>query len=50
MFSILIKILMFFKLLNCNNKRAQRALGPSTEEKVKGYIGAIYSGPLGLVD
>ena len=30
------------------NKRAQRALGRSPEEKVKGHSGAIYSGPLML--
>ena len=30
------------------NKRAQRALGRSPEEKVKGYSGAIYRGPLML--
>jgi len=28
------------------NKRAQRALGRSTEEKVKGHSGAIYRVPL----
>jgi len=28
------------------NKRAQRALGRSPEEKVKGHSGAIYGGPL----
>jgi len=28
------------------NKRAQRALGRSPEEKVKGHSGAIYRGPL----
>jgi len=27
------------------NKRAQRALGPSPEEKVNGHSGAIYRGP-----
>jgi len=31
-----------------NNKRAQRALGRSPEDKVKGYSGAIYRGPLML--
>jgi len=30
------------------NKRAQRALGRSPEEKVKGHRGAIYRGPLML--
>ena len=30
------------------NKRAQRALGRSPEEKVKGNSGAIYRGPLML--
>jgi len=30
------------------NKRAQRALGRSPEEKVKGHSGAIYRGPLML--
>jgi len=30
------------------NKRAQRALGPSPEEKVKSHSGAIYRGPLML--
>ena len=30
------------------NKRAQRALGRSPEEKVKGQSGAIYRGPLML--
>jgi len=30
------------------NKRAQRALGRSAEEKVKGHSGAIYRGPLML--
>jgi len=30
------------------NKRAQRALGRSPEDKVKGYSGAIYKGPLML--
>jgi len=30
------------------NKRAQRALGHSPEEKVKGHSGAIYRGPLML--
>jgi len=29
-------------------KRAQRALGHSPEEKVKGHSGAIYRGPLML--
>jgi len=29
-----------------NNKRAQRALGRSPEEKVKCHGGAIYRGPL----
>jgi len=29
-------------------KRAQRALGRSPEEKVKGHSGAIYRGPLML--
>jgi len=28
------------------NKRAQRALGRSPEENVKGHSGAIYRGPL----
>ena len=38
-----------FKLyINLNNKRAQRALGRSPEEKVKGHSGAIYRGPLML--
>ena len=31
-----------------NNKRAQRALGRSPEEKVRGHSGAIYRGPLML--
>jgi len=30
------------------NKRAQRALGRSPEEKLKGQNGAIYRGPLML--
>ena len=30
------------------NKRAQRALGRSPKEKVKGHRGAIYRGPLML--
>ena len=30
------------------NKRAQRALGRSPEEKFKGHSGAIYRGPLML--
>jgi len=30
------------------NKRAQRALGRSPEEKVRGHSGAIYRGPLML--
>jgi len=30
------------------NKRAQRTLGSSPEEKVKGHSGAIYRGPLML--
>jgi len=30
------------------NKRAQRALDRSPEEKVKGHSGAIYKGPLML--
>ena len=30
------------------NKRAQRALGRSPDEKVKGHSGAIYRGPLML--
>ena len=33
---------------NRQNKRAQRALGRSPEEKVKGHSGAIYRGPLML--
>jgi len=31
-----------------SNKRAQRALGRSPEDKIKGYSGAIYRGPLML--
>jgi len=30
---------------NDTNKRAQRALGRSPEEKVKGHSGTIYRGP-----
>jgi len=29
-----------------NNKKAQRALGRSPKEKVKGHSGVIYRGPL----
>jgi len=39
------------KIITCdtiNNKRAQRALGRSPEEKVKGQGEAIYRGPLML--
>jgi len=37
-----------FNLIDLNlNKRAQRALGRSPEEKVKGHSGAIYRGPQG---
>ena len=32
--------------MKINNKRAQRALGRSPEEKVKGHSEAIYRGPL----
>jgi len=35
-------------LLRFGNKRAERALGRSPEEKVKGQSGAIYKGPLML--
>ena len=38
-------ILQFAKY---TNKRAQRALGRSPEEKVTGHSGAIYRGPLML--
>jgi len=34
--------------VNVSNKRAQRALGRSPEEKVKGQGEAIYRGPLML--
>jgi len=34
--------------INIYNKRTQRALGRSPEEKVKGHSGAIYRGPLML--
>jgi len=37
-----------FKHKNKINKRAQRALGRSPEEKVKGQGEAIYRGPLML--
>ena len=30
------------------NNRAQRALGRSPEEKVRGHSGAIYKGPLNI--
>jgi len=36
------------KYMSTSNKRAQRALGRSPEEKVKGHSGAIYRGPLML--
>jgi len=39
----------YFKIILRNeNKRAQRALGRSPEEKVKGQGKAIYRGPLML--
>jgi len=44
MVSIFLEILTNKK----ENKRAQRALGRSPEEKVKGHSGAIYRGPLML--
>jgi len=37
---------MFHTKFKYDNKRAQRALGRSPEEKVKGHSGAIYRGPL----
>jgi len=39
---------MFHTKFKYENKRAQRALGGSPEEKVKGHSGAIYRGPLML--
>ena len=50
-FSLAYCVLSFFGIANCVpfiNKRAQRALGRSPEEKVKGHSGAIYRGPLML--
>ena len=37
----------FCSYVNKLNKRAQRALGRSPEEKVKGHSGAIYREPQG---
>jgi len=37
-----------FIIVESINKRAKRALGRSPEDKVKGYSGAIYRGPLML--
>jgi len=39
---------MLYILLSIKNKRAQKALGRSTEEKVKGQGKAIYREPLML--
>jgi len=39
---------MFNTKFKYENKRAQRALGYSHEENVKGHSGAIYRGPLML--
>ena len=39
---------MFHTKFRYENKRSQRALGPSPEEKVKCHSGAIYRGPLVL--
>ena len=38
-------IFLFRTKYKKNNKRAQRALGRSPEEKVKGHSGAIHRGP-----
>jgi len=37
------------KMVNINNKRAQRALGRSPEEKVKGNSGANIENPRGII-
>ena len=41
-------VFLFLILELFKNKRAQRALARSPEEKVKGHSGAIYRGPLML--
>jgi len=40
--------LRYVEVVGTHNKRAQRALGRSPEENVKGHSGAIYRGPLML--
>jgi len=45
---LLIITTMHIQLKSYINKRAQKALGRSPEEKVKGHSGAIYRGPLML--
>ena len=45
---ILTLLLSLLCVILLYNKRAQRALGHSPEEKVKGHSGDIYRGPLML--